>query len=198
MTSTELGYLSGVTSNIQDQLNGKVNIGAYADLRAIDFIGASDHGGYIDFHYNQSSENFTSRIIEDEEGIIDFRSSDVELNGISIASTLRTSERAIDMTSYCDIPSTFSVAFSASQCTNDKPYEDGFVNVYRWDTGNWDAQLFIACPADKITQVQVRSEGQDGIFGAWRTLLSDVPHSTFYGSSFPGSPVSGQLYFLKA
>ena len=25
MTSTELGYLSGVTSNIQDQLNGKVN-----------------------------------------------------------------------------------------------------------------------------------------------------------------------------
>ena len=25
MTSTELGYLSGVTSNIQDQLNGKAN-----------------------------------------------------------------------------------------------------------------------------------------------------------------------------
>ena len=26
VTSTELGYLSGVTSNIQDQLNGKVNV----------------------------------------------------------------------------------------------------------------------------------------------------------------------------
>ena len=29
MTSTELGYLSGVTSNIQDQLNGKAPIGYY-------------------------------------------------------------------------------------------------------------------------------------------------------------------------
>lgn len=102
VTSTELGYLDGVTSAIQTQLNGKVPTSRTVNGKALSsnitlaasdvgaapsahnhnslyfplsggslngtieiFPGASaGHGGYIDFHYNNSSADYTSRLIE--------------------------------------------------------------------------------------------------------------------------------------
>ena len=73
MTSTELGYLSGVTSNIQDQLNGKAlsshEIHRYLELNTDGYT--KNTGGFIDFHYNGSSKDYTSRIIETDEGILE-------------------------------------------------------------------------------------------------------------------------------
>ena len=47
MTSTELGYLSGVTSNIQDQLNGKVNK---------EYVDNSIYDASVRYVYNQGGE----------------------------------------------------------------------------------------------------------------------------------------------
>ena len=45
-------------------------------LRCIEFMNEESigHGGYIDFHYNNNSEDFTSRIIEDKSGNIRLQS----------------------------------------------------------------------------------------------------------------------------
>lgn len=113
VTSTELGYLDGVTSAIQTQLNSKaasshshstsdITSGTLSSDRlptvpvakggtgattaasaatniiqnqsikpaAVEFMGASSHGGYIDFHYGGGSEDYTSRIIEAANGVL--------------------------------------------------------------------------------------------------------------------------------
>ena len=73
ITSTKLGYLTDVTSNIQAQLNGKApsshnHSGDSLNPASIELKGSSSHGGYIDFHYNQSTSDYTTRIIEDASG----------------------------------------------------------------------------------------------------------------------------------
>ena len=81
MISTELGYLSGVTSNIQDQLNGKALSGHSHDGQSINPTGIelntngglNGYGGYIDFHFNGSQEDYTSRIFEEAEGILNIK-----------------------------------------------------------------------------------------------------------------------------
>ena len=48
MTSTELGYLSGVTSNIQDQLNGKAGVGSNNSFGDVDeFENWSGSGPFV-------------------------------------------------------------------------------------------------------------------------------------------------------
>ena len=37
---------------------------------AIELYGASSHGGYIDFHYGQSTADYTSRIMESSNGVV--------------------------------------------------------------------------------------------------------------------------------
>lgn len=72
ISATELGYLSGITKNIQTQfseqnekLNGKVSSGSAANLGAIELSSGTP---WIDFHYGNSTNDFTSRIIEYAEG----------------------------------------------------------------------------------------------------------------------------------
>ena len=77
VTSTELGYLDGVTSNVQTQLNNKAASShehkngkvtpVYIELTPAANAG---HGGYIDFHYNGNTADYTSRIIEYEQGYV--------------------------------------------------------------------------------------------------------------------------------
>ena len=61
MTSTELGYLSGVTSNIQDQLNGKANTW-HVYHNNIELVSNSGHGGYVDFVQTDGSD-YDARIM---------------------------------------------------------------------------------------------------------------------------------------
>lgn len=75
-TVTELNYCDGVTSNIQTQLNAKASTehnhkGQNINPSCLELgSGASGHGGYIDFHYNDSTDDYTSRIIESASGTI--------------------------------------------------------------------------------------------------------------------------------
>ena len=94
MTPTELGYLSGVTSNIQDQLNGKALSGHTHYSQGIEPTnielntdGRLDgYGGFIDFHFNGSQEDYTSRIIENDSGYLRIFSP----NGFQIIGTAGT------------------------------------------------------------------------------------------------------------
>ena len=87
-TTTELNYCDGVTSNIQTQLNGKMSTSpAY-----IEFAGSSSgtiHGGYIDFHHNKSTADYTSRIIESTSGIL------TVTGGLKVGTTLNVTDATI-------------------------------------------------------------------------------------------------------
>lgn len=86
-TAAELNYCDGVTSNIQTQLNGKApsshnHSGDSLNPASIELKGSSSHGGYIDFHYGQSTADYTSRIMESASGKLSITaSSGVYING---------------------------------------------------------------------------------------------------------------------
>lgn len=65
ITSTELGYLDNVSSNIQTQLDGKASSVSPKISTSIELHGATP---YIDFHYGNSMADYTSRIIESSSG----------------------------------------------------------------------------------------------------------------------------------
>lgn len=88
-TTTELNYVDGVTSNIQTQLNGKASTTHAHDMKDLEgfFIELNNkgtkgtgHGGYLDFHYDGSGADYTSRIIESASGSL-------SLNGVKCASS---------------------------------------------------------------------------------------------------------------
>ena len=67
------------------------------------------HGGYIDFHYQGSSSDFTSRIIENDSGIIDIQAPNgVKINGQKTIKVTHAQSDNITMTagqhSLYDIP----------------------------------------------------------------------------------------------
>lgn len=90
-TATELNYCDGLTGNIQAQLNSnqsnldnKMSISPYS-IELNKNGESSIHGGYIDFHFGGSSEDYTSRIIEDSKGVVllnnkEIRTGTVEVN----------------------------------------------------------------------------------------------------------------------
>lgn len=107
LSVAELGYLNGVTSSIQTQLDGKAassHTHSYLPLSggtltgnltvngtlttkggAFEFYGTSTTPtAYIDFHYNASTADYTSRIIESASGTL-------AVNGVSFSSSKITS-----------------------------------------------------------------------------------------------------------
>lgn len=88
-TTAELNYVDGVTSNIQTQLNGKASTTHAHDMKELEgfFIELNNkgtkgtgHGGYLDFHYDGSGADYTSRIIESANGTL-------SVNGVKCASS---------------------------------------------------------------------------------------------------------------
>lgn len=71
VTATQLGYLSGVTSNIQNQINtlnsNSIKAGQSANVSSIEISG---NPPYIDFHFANSAADYTSRIIEHASGAL--------------------------------------------------------------------------------------------------------------------------------
>lgn len=61
----------------------------------------TNHGGYIDFHYNQSSEDYTSRIIDLEDGLVITNDKDITLTSQNVyaptpnASTSKTDNHVV-------------------------------------------------------------------------------------------------------
>lgn len=61
--------------------NTKVYNGQYIEL----YPGSSaGHGGYIDFHYNDSKSDYTSRIIEQSSGTLNIQSTNFQHNGLKV------------------------------------------------------------------------------------------------------------------
>ena len=94
LDSTELGMLDGVTSNIQTQLNNKMpKVIGNLELNPGTSAG---HGGYIDFHHNNSSSDYTSRIIADSSGQINLVASNgVKVNGTKIGDIIKLKQVTI-------------------------------------------------------------------------------------------------------
>jgi hypothetical protein len=61
------------------------NLGAMENKpRGIEFSpsSSSNHGGYLDFHYNNSTEDYTARIIEESSGVLRFYADRIIAKGI--------------------------------------------------------------------------------------------------------------------
>lgn len=56
------------------------------------------HGGILDFHFNGSQEDFTSRIAELASGVLDITASDVRINYQHVATTDRITKGTNDIT----------------------------------------------------------------------------------------------------
>ena len=76
------GTVSGGMSNVGNIVASAHGTKYIEGFRTIELYGAaaSDYGGYIDFHFNDDSNDFTSRIIEDASGRIYLNAS----NGVRI------------------------------------------------------------------------------------------------------------------
>lgn len=68
---TNLGITTEFLNSSHNHDNGSLN------PNSIEMRGASNHGGYIDFHYGGSSANYTSRIIESSNGVVTLNGSPI-------------------------------------------------------------------------------------------------------------------------
>lgn len=98
VTSTELGYLDGVTSAIQTQLDNKMS----SRPACIELGGSADsvvNEGFIDFHFNNSSADYTSRIIESASGTLEVNSVAMSGGAITASSTITGNRLIVSNTS---------------------------------------------------------------------------------------------------
>ena len=98
LTAADSSLSSTSTNAIQNKVVYNALAGKMSNTPAsIEFTGPSStagHGGYIDFHYNGSTDDYTSRIIEDASGKISITaSSGVYVNDSKVAT-------ATDLSSY--------------------------------------------------------------------------------------------------
>ena len=70
-----------------NNLSGCVKLGGPALVNQVEISSGTP---YIDFHFDNSEDDFTSRIIESTRGNLDFQCSDVRRNGSSPVVTLFT------------------------------------------------------------------------------------------------------------
>lgn len=82
-------------SKTGDTITGSLKLqGNLTNVNAIEFGGNTNHGGYIDFHYGKNTADYTSRLIEYEEGVLSVNEGNsvklgnILLNNSSYGSTL--------------------------------------------------------------------------------------------------------------
>ncbi len=107
--TANLDYLDGVTSNIQTQLNNKLA----KNPTVIEMGGSSTHGGIIDFHYNNSTADYTSRIVE-RNGILELIASNgVKVNGNTLGTIVSYTPAAVSIASGSNYKSAGNFTLSA-------------------------------------------------------------------------------------
>jgi hypothetical protein len=67
--------------------NDSITVNGVSNLSSVEFKGDTNHGGYLDFHFNKSEQDHTSRIIEDESGRIHI----IGVNGMLCDGTIKVS-----------------------------------------------------------------------------------------------------------
>lgn len=86
-------------------------------LKSIEFskTSGSNNGGYIDFHYNGSTKDYTSRLIEQTEGILSlYNLKGLYINGANVTLFDRIS---IDMTKSVDVGTVLQLSANKGQVT---------------------------------------------------------------------------------
>ena len=106
---------------------------------AIEFTGATGHGGYIDFHYAGSTDDYTSRIIESQSGVVALNGSPIVTpaapNGFHYLGIKKSLPSGADFNTYITpgqwATNTYDTANTFSNC----PYVTaGSLTVYYSDT----------------------------------------------------------------
>lgn len=72
--------LTAAVNSVNNNLSGCVKLGGPALVNQVEISSGTP---YIDFHFDNSEDDFTSRIIESTRGNLDFQCSDVRRNGSS-------------------------------------------------------------------------------------------------------------------
>jgi hypothetical protein len=118
--TTKINSLDSRMTAATNTLNGKLS----STPSGVEFGtgSSSGHGGYIDFHFNGSGDDYTSRIIETKSGVIDFKApSGLKINGYTLTSptkftpTISTGSLLINSSFY--IGATVHLSFTISGAT---------------------------------------------------------------------------------
>ena len=82
--NAKLEYITTLKSDAQTQLNDLANNKMNIKPNFIEFVTSegTSNGGYLDFHFNGSTEDWTSRIIEEREGQIGILADILRITGI--------------------------------------------------------------------------------------------------------------------
>ena len=150
ITSTELGYLDGVTSNIQTQLNGKAASGH--GHKATQISGLTKHRALIS---NGSGVISFSAITSTELGYLDGVTSNIQTQLNNKASLKHTHEIAdingLDSVTLNNMISYYKFIHSAQNIQNGDTLTipaTNFNHLYQWNLPNASTDLFIALPGD--------------------------------------------------
>ena len=109
-TKAELDAVNETTVHLAgtETITGQKTFSSAPKAIAVELIGNTSNGGFIDFHFNNSSADFTSRIIEDSTGSLTFTASsgikistipDASDNSNKIPSTSWVNKKTITKTS---------------------------------------------------------------------------------------------------
>lgn len=161
VTSKELGYLKGVSSSVQEQINLKAdNIHSHdgqqitpAAIELTPTSSSAGHGGYIDFHYNGSSNDYTSRIIESSSGLLALNDNKIltaanitalyNVNVTFSSGKVVYSHSAIKSTSICFVQRRSGTAGAATTCMFATTSNNGSVTIVIDNTSVATANLNI-------------------------------------------------------
>ena len=195
VTSTELGYLSGVTSNIQDQLNGKALSGHDHETWTV-----SNSKTYFYQHTIEKSNNCIG--YKDPEGNtiawfgLNTNTNDNPTNRLFVAYSF-DDDRILSIASvYKDGVNLFSepnVTFSQTGFINIDPDQDPtypIIGAYTW------GDVFSLTRRLSDGSYQAELIGFNTENGA--ILLPTAKNTGCYGISYPSSPAKGQLFLLKS
>ena len=92
-------------------VNGGLSINGFIDGATNIELKGSGNGGYLDFHYNQSSSDYTSRIIEESSGTVKLYGNFVASGGVTALSDARlkdiTGDTGISVEQIASMPSVY-------------------------------------------------------------------------------------------
>lgn len=197
--------------------NGTGNVsGSLSGVSAIELSGvgsSAGHGGFIDFHYNGSTSDYTSRIIEWNSGVLDIAGTNLTVNGNPVFHAnhvlQNNGEEIVDTRGIgiigCHgmLPASLVSDFASGNTKYNtpvgiSPYNWGQVLSFFYDTNNAHFQLYVSDissnmdTSGKNTGMFYRS-GWGSTRRPWRLILDNASIQTYYGIKFDQTSTASKL-----